>query len=217
MPDTWILTPAPASRIEDVRALHAESGLPAHHRVVVTTQPAPIQAGQVDASVLLFDSDEWNIGTWWNVGLDWIAEHADGDYEVLMAESDVRISADTVAALAWTMRDLGLAMVGADWHHVLHPGNVHVHQQATPVPYQWRPSGIALMAAGELGQRRDEQFRWWYSDDDADFQARVTGGVGVVGGTTLQHSGGTEMAGRLKAWADEDAAKFRAKWGCLPL
>jgi len=215
--NTWLLTPAPRGREDDVNALHATAGVPADRRVVVTTQPHPITGG-VDANLLLFDRTEHNIAHWWNLGLDWIDAHTDGQpYEVLCAESDVRISASDVETLAQTLRHHDLAMVGADWFGTLAPGHVHINTTQAPVPQHLRLPGVALMVAGELGMRRDPDFRWWFNDDAAEWTARANGGTGLVGGTTLQHVGTTPLVGDLHTWSIEDGQKFIAKYGSMPL
>lgn len=215
--NTWLLTPAPAGRLEDVLELHGMCGIPAERRVVVTTLPDPIEPGLVDAEVLLFGSTEFNIGKWWTLGLDWIQDTADAPYEVLLAESDARIHADDVGMLAWTLRDEGLTAVGPDWFGTLTPGELLVSEVNLPAPVHHRLPGTATMVAGELGVRHDPQFRWWYADDDFLFQHRLVGSVALVGGTSLVHAGGTPLVGELSQWANEDAVKFRDKWGCLPL
>lgn len=217
MSDIWLLTPAPAGRVNEVRRLHEVSAIPAERRVVVTTPPAPIMPGEVDAAVIYYEDDDFNISNWWNLGLDWIAEMADGDYEVMMAESDVVVSYQTLVLLATRLRQYDLSMVGADWHGALGSTPMHLNFDPTPVLHNFRLCGVAQMVAGEQGLRRDAQFRWYYSDDDAEWEARKLKGTGIVGGTTITHAGGTPIVGQLAQWCAEDGQKFIAKHGHRPL
>lgn len=72
------------------------------------------------------------------------------------------------------------------------------------------------MLAGESRLRLDSQFRWWYSDDDLEMQARRAGGAGVVAGTGLVPGPDTALSEEKTAWAQEDRRRFVAKWGCEP-
>jgi hypothetical protein len=163
---------------------------------------------------VLTDHDEGiNISRWWNLGLDWIAEHADpGPYEVLCAESDVRITGPTLDRLRAALRGHGLAVVGADWYGVT-PGAVEIQHDLTPGPLTHRLPGVCLLVAGELQLRYDPQFRWWYADDDFEWQHRKAGGSGLVGGTSIDHGPGRPLADERATYALVDYPRFIAKWG----
>jgi hypothetical protein len=115
------------------------------------------------------------------------------------------------------MRRSSCVAAGADWQGLLGPGVNVVRRSNTPVmPAQMRLPGIGLVVAGEVGLRHDPAFRWWYADDDFEWQSREAGGTVLVGGTTLAHTGTTPMEGDRARFAVEDVERFRAKWGGDP-
>lgn len=218
VPDLWVLTVAPNSRIDEVIDLRTVMSVHADMFVTVTTQPDPIPGA------LLFDSDEINISKWWDLGLDHIAEHYDhhgrglAKWDVLLIESDAWITAEDLYEVRLEMRRSGCIMAGADWQGHLHGrGTNLVRRTHAPIlPMTHRLPGIASVVAGEVGMRHDSQFRWWYADDDYEWQHRVYGGTVLVGGTTVQHSGTTPLVGERAAYAVEDRERFRVKWGGTP-
>lgn len=212
---TWLLTPCHAPRLDDLRESLEYLGHPANRTVVVTTMPEPIHSEALRATVLLSPEPGINISRWFNLGLDWIAKREAGPYEVLCMGSDVRITHETVEALVREMRDRDLAMTGADWYDVA-TAPVEIRREPTPGSVYRRIPGVAMLAAGELGLRFDEQFRWWYADDDFEWQHRVNGGTGLVRGQTLQHGAGTPLDSSRVRYAAEDLVKFLAKWGTVP-
>jgi hypothetical protein len=212
---TWVLVPCHRPRLTELRASLVNLGLPAERTVVVTTEPEPIGPTQVKAAaVLLSPEPAINISRWWNLGLDWIAaQHEPGEpYEVLCMESDVRITFETLARLHLALRMKRLAMVGADWYGVAQEP-VEIRRDLVPETIQHRIPGVCMLVAGELGLRFDEQFRWWYADDDFEWQHRKAGGTGLVRGTMIGHGPGRVLTGELAQYAAEDYQRFVAKWG----
>lgn len=209
---TWVLTPCHRPRLGDLQESLKYLGHPGEHTVVVTTLPEPITVGSVDAEVLLSPEPGINISRWWNLGLDYIAERESGPYEVLLMESDVRITLETVQVLRREMRDHNLGMTGADWHNTA-SNPIDIDREPVPGNVLHRIPGVCMLVAGELGLRFDEQFRWWYADDDFVWQHRVNGGTGLVRGQSIQHGTGHPLTGERAQYAVEDDAKFRAKWG----
>jgi len=223
-PDLWVLTCAPRSRMDETASLIESIGAPA---VVVTTLPEPIPADFLgdDVTVLLFESDEINISKWWTRGLDWIASHYDDGekWDVLLIESDARMTPRDITRIRRAMRDQDTIMAGGDWRHAMHGQALQVRRDNTawvPDPSQadaGRIPGIACVISGEAGIRHDPEFRWWLADDDFEWQHRVNGGTLLVGGVAVNHVGtqGPLTGARLQAW-EEDQVKFLAKWGGLP-
>jgi hypothetical protein len=76
-----------------------------------------------------------------------------------------------------------------------------------------RIPGVCMLVAGELGIRFDEAFRWWYADDDFEWQHRKAAGTGLVKGTMIQHGPGRPLTGERAQYAEEDIHRFVAKWG----
>lgn len=214
---TWLLIPCHQPRLAELTETLAHLGHPAERTVIVTTNPESIEPGDVDAvAVLCSPQPGVNISRWWNVGLDWIAAHAGSQaYEVLCMESDVRISWPTLCRLQVMLRRYALGMVGADWRGVLEQVDleVDIRRDLTPPTVQTRIPGVCMLVAGELGLRFDEQFRWWYADDDFEWQHRRAGGTGLVAGTIIEHGLGHPLEGVLASYAEVDYRRFVAKWG----
>src|SRR5262249_12007336 len=120
MTSTWILTPCHKPGLDDLRKSLRQLNHPTDRTVVVTSAPDPIAPDELPgATVLLASEPGGNVSRWWNVGLDWIAEHHEvGRYEVLCMHADVRIEWSTLARLRSVMRGYNLAMVGADRYGV---------------------------------------------------------------------------------------------------
>lgn len=214
---TWLLTPCHKPRLDDLLESLKHLGHPADRTVVVTTLPEPIGKEDVPdgVTVLLSPEPGINISRWWNLGLDWISQYGlweNEPYEVLLMESDVRISLETVHVLRREMRDHGLAMAGADWHNMARE-QIDIDREPIPGHVLHRIPGVCMLVAGELGLRFDEQFRWWYADDDFVWQHRVNGGTGLVRNQSIQHGTGHPLTGERAVYASEDAVKFQAKWG----
>lgn len=217
-PDVWYLTVAPGSRKEEADFLfNTILKAPADKRVLVTTLPDPILEYK-SGNLLTFTDEEINISKWWTLGLDFIASHyTEGDvWDVVLAESDVRISSEDVHTIRRVMREENSILAGADWKH-LTDGESKVRRDNN----EWKPlsrvPGFAFIVAGEAGIRHDPEFRWWLADDDFEWQSRVAGGSVLVTGTTLYHDGtqGPLTGDRLVAW-EEDQIKFQEKWGAVP-
>lgn len=212
---TWVLTPCHQPRLPDLQEFLTHLNHPADRTVVVTTQPHPIHPDSIRPGVTVLVDHEpgINISRWWNLGLEWIAEHAEpGPYEVLCAESDTRINGRTLQQLVNNLRGHRLAMVGADWFNVT-PGAVEIRRDLEPGTIEHRIPGVCMLVAGELQLRFDEQFRWWYADDDFEWQHRKAGGTGLVGGTSIEHGPGHVLTGDLADYARTDYHRFVAKWG----
>lgn len=224
MPDLWVLTCAPRSRVRETLELFDSLGTPTHRRVVVTTQPDPVRV--FPGNVIVYPDTDINISKWWTLGLEHIASHYPSEHDiwdVLIIESDARMTPADVETVRDHMRVHDAVMAGADWRHVLNGKPYHVRRDNR----SWIPDptaadagripGIACVIAGEIGIRHDTDFRWWLADDDFEWQHRVNGGTVLVGGTTVWHVGtqGPLQGERLQAW-NEDQAKFLRKWGGMP-
>jgi hypothetical protein len=211
---TWVLIPCHRPRLTELRASLVNLGMPAERTVIVTTEPEPIGPTQVKAAAVLCSPEpDINISRWWNLGLDWIAAHAGHKpWEVLCMESDVRIDFSTLARLHLVLRTKRLAMVGADWYGVAQEP-VEIRRELEPETIEHRLPGVCMLVAGELGLRFDEQFRWWYADDDFEWQHRKAGGTGLVRDTTIGHGAGHPLEGERAAYAEVDYRRFVAKWG----
>ena len=185
--------------------------------VVVATLPNPLtprDLGDLAGHVVLFESKEPAISKWWNAGTGLHPRPRSTPIRSAWP-SPATMSATTVPwnALAVFLRQNNLTMVGPD-HHSNLPSRIF--RIADRRHCQARVPGGCWMIAGESGLRVDESFRWWYSDDDFEMQARQVSGSGVVAGTGLVAEADTPMSELKQQWAREDRPKFAAKWGQEP-
>lgn len=224
-PDIWILTPAPASRLADVTECHNYAGIPEERRVIVTNPPNSIMPGRNVKGTLIDTGDpDLNISKWWNAGLRYIRDQYRTPtreyvaYNVFLAESDVRISYEDICKMSYALELFQAGVAGANWYGLPLEDNEYVfsyknkhwgHDEA------WRFPGVGCLIQGNLGLEFDEEFRWWYADCDMLFQHRAMAGSVLVGGTSMQHHGGTPMDTRRTLMAEEDHAKFLKKWNMV--
>lgn len=221
--DIWILTPAPAHRLQDVTECHDYAGIPEHHRVIVTNPPNSIRPGRNVKGHLIDTGDpDLNISKWWNAGLDYIRSHYSKitreyqPYHILIAESDIRISSNDVHKLSYALEKFKAGIAGANWkglnlatgEYLFSENNRHWGSDEN-----WRFPGVGFMIDGSLGLKFDEEFRWWFADDDFIFQHRLASNAVLVGGTQMTHAGGTAMDVDRVRMAEEDYKKLLVKWG----
>lgn len=196
---------------------------PLARTAIVVTQPDPIreedlsEIGYLSSSgryphIVAFESEEINISKWWNTGLDYIKEHAQHRHEVLVLSSDIVGCSYSVAMLGAFLRRDNLAMVGPNlW------GNIEQKfGKDSARGTHTRVAGCCWMVKGELGLRCDESFRWWYSDDDIEMQARQLGGTGILPYTLMVGGPDSYMSEEKAKWAVEDRQRFITKWGIAP-
>ena len=75
----------------------------------------------------------------------------------------------------------------------------------------------AFVARGELGQRADERFGWWFGDTSWDWQARKLGGVLTVPGPIVANTGAnSSTVGALAEQAGRDRQTFIEVYGSVP-
>lgn len=217
---SWVLTPCKRSRLGELKAMLASLAADPAGVVVVTTLPDPILAHDlqgVAGHLLTFEREGLLFGQWLNHGLDYLAQDPDGPYEVLCIGSSLRGAPDTVPTLRRALRSERLTMCGPDLFGRVAGHEVEQHRDDDRTLWN-RVPGTCFMVAGELGLRCDDQFRWWYSDDDLEMQARQHGPVGLVGGAgvTLTAPNGHPLSDEQHQWAVEDRAKFVSKWNREP-
>lgn len=151
-------------------------------------------------------SHDFSLARLWNHGLRWAYDA--GATEVAVLSSDVVGHPDSLNTLASCLRGNALTMAGPSDRSRILDGARTVHD---------RVPGGCFMVAAEHRLFCDEAYRWWYSDDDLEMQARALGPVGVFAGTGLQFSvPDSELTPERQGWAVEDRARFVEKWGCEP-
>lgn len=163
------------------------------------------------------DGTEMNISRWWNVGLDWARDTAEkleqATWDVAIINDDVVVPPTWLCYIADDMRDLGCVAAcsgGPGYNPIIqrHPG---------PVPLHTRMQGFAFVMAGESDLRPDERFRWYYSDDIMDWEARRLGGMVIFPGCHVEHwYPNGQVTPEINVYNSEDAEKFKQHWGMLP-
>lgn len=215
-----MLVPCPLDRIDELRTLLRTLQHDPARVVIVTTLPSAI--GEADVAgvadhVLLYPKPGMLFSAWINTGLRFIEAHTGTQpAEVLCVGSDARGHARSVELLRDGLRDNGLVMAGPDWHNQC-TGRPCVSYGAKDERTIWnRVPGSCFMLAAEHGLRMDEAFRWWYSDDDLEMQARAIGRVGLIDGTGFVHDTDHPLDAVQAAHAAEDRRLFVDKWGQEP-
>ncbi|MEU1088979.1 hypothetical protein ABZ401_19450 [Streptomyces sp. NPDC005892] len=164
--------------------------------------------------------NDQNISSWWNAGLDLVADHAswlgDTEWNVAVLNDDVVAPPGWTDALSAAMRSTRAVLAYPDQFG----GQQQIlHTRAEPVDLRQRITGYAYMLRGEAGLRLDESMAWWYSDDDLDWRARERGGSLLVPGIPVQHlhpNESTEASPALQEQADRDRQTFITRWGRAP-
>lgn len=223
MTDLWLLTVAPAERVAEVEDLIESLGI--ENNVVVAHSPTFLRTDK--ATVVDYPYEDFNISGWWDFGLNCIGSQYFGEsakYDVLMIESDVRMSRDDVETIRHLMRAHDTVLAGADWQNCLQSDEVKVRRDNSvwiaegKEAWQSRLPGMAMVVAGEAHIRHDPLMpRFWYSDDHFEWNSRVGGGTLLVGGTTIHHTGTQgPLKGDLLRYAEEDSVEFEKYWGGHP-
>ena len=211
---SWVLVPCQRTRLGELKRLLTSLEHPAKNVVVVTTLPDPIRKGDLDGlseHLLTYERPGKRFGEWFNMGFDYLA--GPGEYEVMCVGSSHVGASHTVGMLAATMRLHGLAMVGPDLSPDSQLGPGAVAKLGDNRKDWLRVPPECFMVPGELGLRFDPEFRWHYSDDDFEMQAREVGPVGLVGGAGFVRSPNHPLDAEQEQHAYEDRGKFMAKWG----
>lgn len=164
--------------------------------------------------------DPPNISALWNKGIeaaDTIAKSQGYKaWDIAVLNSDVELPRNWARRLSASMRGTSAVLAYPDQFG---GQQMVLHREAGPVPMNQRITGYAYMLRGEAGLRLDESMRWWYSDDDLDWTARINGGSLLVPGLGVVHkepNASTNARPDLSAQAGLDRQTFAAKWGRTP-
>jgi hypothetical protein len=156
-----------------------------------------------------------NLSRLWNVGLDAAERYAtlqEADtWHVAVLNDDAIVPYDwfETVVLAMTMTGAAAGCSGP---------TTYFHDKPGPVGLDTRMTGWAFILDGTKGLRADENLRWWFGDDDLDWQARQAGGMSMTGvlpaAQNLFPNG--SMTPELHAQTALDAEYFLSKWGMRP-
>lgn len=202
------------NRPAELRQTIATLGLPPERVLVVDNASTPPVA-DVDATVVRDSEQPPNLSRLWNIGLDWAHEQAAGEkYAVAVLNDDLVLPPGFLDTMVEAMDRTGAVIAypdqfgrGSDWHNTV---------QGPIEPRNNRLTGYAFVLSGQAGLRADERFRWWYGDDDLEWQAQAIGGTVLVGGVTVEHlhpNASTAENPVLREQSGVDKKSFIAKWG----
>ena len=190
------------------------------HLVIVEAGPERTSRTYPEnVTVLSFPTDECNISKWWNMGIDYCQELAQGlgakAWNTAVINDDVILPPGWVSAVVGTMRHLQCA-AGCSGGRFPVPT---VHHHAGPVDLYTRLQGFAFVLAGEKELRADEELVWWTGDDSLGAQAALAGGMVMVPGFHVEHlypNAQTNHSPELTAQTGRDVETFVKKWGWRP-
>jgi hypothetical protein len=216
MHDVWVVIPAHRPRLDDLAGCLRTLRHDPHKTVVVWNgdQEPP----ELPCNVAIDSGTELNISRWWNLGLEYVSSNARPVHDVLVLNCDARVTQQGVDRLASALRQWDLAMVGPTYRGEYNGPETRINRELKPVSHWDRVAGFCFMLARELGIRADERLRWWFGDDDIEWQARRLRGTGLVPGVRVEHppAGGTRIEGELRSIVGKDAKVFEATWHTLP-
>lgn len=177
-------------------------------------RPVPTEGFGDKAYIARVDmSDGLNLSKLWNIGLDLAAGQVEPgeEYEVAIVNDDAIVPEGWFDAVVTVMRECGAAAGCSDPDGRLTAPMLHL--EAGPVGLQTRMVGWAHIHAGEKGLRYDEDLKFWFGDDDMDWQAREAGGMVMIPGFPVvnQFPNG-QMTPELHHQAGLDRETFGRKW-----
>ncbi len=183
--------------------------------------PVNVESLDADGTIVIIHDNEQppNLSRFWNVGLDWITYDARADgltqWDVAILNDDAVVPAGWYDYVATKLRETpGVRAACTNAYGVGH-APLTKHQPDRDVTTRMCP--WAFVVPGELGQRADEQFRWWWGDTDWDWTARINGGVTIWPGLQVLNTGAnSSTVGELAVQAGRDGQAFAEKWGLRP-
>jgi hypothetical protein len=209
--DIWLVTACPEAHADRLAAMLASLAHDPHRTVVVTSRHHDrLHPDHVGHAWYWTDrGEDFSLARLWNHGLR-LAYEA-GATEVAVFSTDVTGHPGSLTRLRDSMRVNNCTMAGPNLYG---PDNM-IMAGTDRTTIRRVPGGCYLIAA-EHRLLCDESYRWWYSDDDLETQAREIGPVGVFTGTGLLMGPDSALTDERAAWATEDRAHYVAKWGREP-
>lgn len=210
-------------------------------RILVINNGNGVTPGVRETCRMIDDTDrDPHIYRMWNTGLKWAERRATipgkcasqppEPHAVAILNDDIQLPDNFVSKMAECLRetDVTIAFPGQGPGIVNQlPGNVCKRGCAGTCAVsrgckttKKRITGYAFVVNGTHGIRCDEQFKWWYGDDDLDWQARRDfNGTQEVSGVTVNHlypSESTNASPVRLHQAERDRETFIKKWGKSP-
>lgn len=157
-----------------------------------------------------------NLAVLWNGALDRLGIAMPGLRWVAFLCDDTTVPDGWVREVTKAMDETGAAAGCSNpWGHD-HPPRLKTEPDGD---IMGRMVGWAFILDTSKGLRADESMHWWWVDGDVDWQARLTGGMVMIGGYPVpNHQPGawTNAKPELGEQAGRDRAAFAAKWGYNP-
>lgn len=187
----------------------------------VTADSLRFNASEHGATLIIMRDTEQppNLSRLWNDGLEMAAllarESGDQIWDVSILNDDVIIPPGWFDAVSSALRSHESAVVACSSAHVF--TQVPLCKVTLDNDLMTRMTPWALTMRGESGLRYDETMRWWWSDTDLDWQARLAGGMLIIPGyIVLNTLANSSTTGVLAEQAGRDRATFAQKWGYNP-
>jgi len=208
--DIWLVTACPQAHADRLAHLAASLDHDPDRTVVVTSRHHDrLHPDHVARAWYWTDNGaDFNLARLWNHGLR-LAYEA-GATEVAVLSTDVTGTPDSLTRLRDSMRTNGCVMAGPSFRQ-----DSAVFADTDRTTHRRVPGGCYMLAA-EHQLLCDTAYRWWYSDDDLETQARQIGPVGIFAGTGLEMGPDSALTDERAVWAVEDRAHYVAKWGREP-
>jgi hypothetical protein len=142
----------------------------------------------------------------------------DGAYYVAFVQDDCLVPASWFSAVVAAMKQTGAAAGCSNPFGTQHDP---ILKTAHDGDLMGRMVGWAFVLDGTRGLTPDQSMPWWWSDTDLDWQARLMGGMVMVGSpgllvTNRLPNDHTQHVPGLAEQAGKDRATFAAKWGGNP-
>jgi len=209
----WAVIPSKSRPVE----LHnlVEQLLNDHVKVVVIDNGVQFSHYSDDVHIIRDFEDPPNLSHLWNVGLKYVADmNPDDQYYVAVLNDDLILPHGFVSECARRLSATSAAVAYPDQHG---RGADLFLTDVRPYPLQFRMTGYAFVLRGSAGIFADETIKWWYGDNDIEWQARNMGGTLMLGGLKVQHLFPDHTTvGGLMEQAGRDRETFIKKWGMSP-
>lgn len=209
----WAVIPS-RSRPVELRNL-VEQLLVDGVKVVVIDNGVQFSHFHGDVHIIRDFEDPPNLSRLWNVGLRYVADvNVDDQYHVAVLNDDLILPDNFVSESAERLARTSAAVAYPDQHR---RGVDLFLTDVRPYPLVFRMTGYAFVLRGSAGIFADESIKWWYGDNDIEWQARHRGGTLMLGGLEVQHlTPDQTTVGELAEQAGRDRQTFIKKWGMAP-
>lgn len=217
---TWAVIPSKSRPIE-LRNL-VEQLLEDTVNVVVIDNGVNFEHESKYVHVIRDLEDPPNLSRLWNVGLRFVHDVMDPDadnplpepYAVAVLNDDLVLPPKFVSTCATRLDQSNAAVAYPDQHG---RGSDLFLTDVRPYPLVYRMTGYAFVLRGDAGIFADETIKWWYGDNDIEWQARQCGGTLMIGNLSVNHLFPDHTTvGGLMEQAGRDRETFIKKWGMAP-